>query len=642
MEELQHFLTSVESSSGDGNWVKLSSFLSLIRKNKTEEERKNTEDPKKHNVLRDLKKYQHDSVHEEQNDLITPLSALRYIFSHMDNLEIYHTWGKSILALICMENNADKEQKTCFTLYQTLINEPINHIHQEILILKNMFDEHPATLCDEFESLFTKTQWQQICWFEYHFQKSSWFQPQQTLIQQTEAKWEFFEMLKSVDVAGQFMLQDAQRCIQSRDLRKKNAAQQSDIILFGLLQHSATVMEAWIFDMIEKIYPGIYNSVLIVNHSCHNEQNLVDIYVEASAEIIPGNDLAHYIKSMIYENHKLATSNVIIFHPNTFRKVCGDGDISRFKIRNTIMMKQLDEYILQQTICAIEGPVLSVDPIKTPYCPKCFVLDLPKPLSLSQFEILNEWLIDVPASLQVLLTNFICHTSVARYDENLSDKEIFITSKLEKLYIVLDILLHIRNKKYSGVLQQAMSEELLLYHGSITQVFSVTSRAGITLSRSAAEHVLQHEAGADKTHYTTFMKHHPLDYATVTGEIRKYATIKKCHLILMLDNLVRLTFKCDPVPGENRVGQRCLLPITIQGLPRDAQEVSSWHDQTICDETPKCTCKQNVTLLPDDLNGKLLTLLPDEESAWKKFSRLSVWGCPDIWKQIGTSGQFKS
>ncbi|CAC5410224.1 unnamed protein product [Mytilus coruscus] len=68
---------------------------------------------------------------------------------------------------------------------------------------------------------------------------------------------------------------------------------------------------------------------------------------------------------------------------------------------------------------------------------------------------------------------------------------------------------------------------------------------------------------------------------------------KQCHLALLMDNLVHLTIKTDPLPGESRTNQICTLPLTIKGIPKDSCLVESWHGEDCDDKDP--TKPGNIT-----------------------------------------------
>ena len=116
----------------------------------------------------------------------------------------------------------------------------------------------------------------------------------------------------------------------------------------------------------------------------------------------------------------------------------------------------------------------------------------------------------------------------------------------------------------------------------------------------------------------------------------------QCHIVVMLDKLVRLSFNNDPVPGDRRAKQKCLLPITLQGLPKDTLKASLCHDPDICilmtgTNISNCLCKAQSDLKSEEVDSYLITLRPNEESAWEKFTKLSTWGSPDMWRFLDTS-----
>ena len=99
------------------------------------------------------------------------------------------------------------------------------------------------------------------------------------------------------------------------------------------------------------------------------------------------------------------------------------------------------------------------------------------------------------------------------------------------------------------------------------------------------------------------MKRHELAYDTAAGEVLTNVSLRQCHPILMLDNLVRFSDK----PGKPNIktnpgvrgNQLCTLPLTIQGLPD--RIVEQWHEPD-CLQTVDCHCKQSQTLSRQDVD----------------------------------------
>ena len=254
-------------------------------------------------------------------------------------------------------------------------------------------------------------------------------------------------------------------------------------------------------------------------------------------------------------------------------------------------------------------------------------------LSPDTFDVTKEWVLDVPLDIQILLESFITTRSFHLSKQ----KALFLQEKLERLYGAYDVLLNTANRKHIGVIQRKNTDQLLVNYHSINNVFMITGRFGATYSMSAADQRLKNRAILDKCYYGTFIKTYPLEYETDAGTSTYMVNLQQCHIILMLDNLVRLQFHADPTPGESRSGQICTLPITLQGLPKDNKVIESWHNEAICDGTEFCKCKQSITLTRCDGTRVFKQLSSDEDKAHTDFSQLSQWGITQQWKTICSS-----
>ena len=101
------------------------------------------------------------------------------------------------------------------------------------------------------------------------------------------------------------------------------------------------------------------------------------------------------------------------------------------------------------------------------------------------------------------------------------------------------------------------------YHSAKT-IFSVTSSSGATQGKDAAERELKLEANSDICYLNTFPKQHPIAYQRIAGpKAEGVVSLRERHVILQMDNLVRLTFLENPGCGDGRSLQVCTLPITI-------------------------------------------------------------------------------
>ncbi|KAH3695687.1 hypothetical protein DPMN_083145 [Dreissena polymorpha] len=166
---------------------------------------------------------------------------------------------------------------------------------------------------------------------------------------------------------------------------------------------------------------------------------------------------------------------------------------------------------------------------------------------------------------------------------------------------------------------------MLVDYKSISSVFDITSAFGTTTSLKTAENQLKKNASLNFCYYNTYLKQHELQYSAIGGDVKRPVNLRQCHLILMLDNLVRQRYVADPNPGENRSKQICTLPITLQGLPLDHSVTELWN-LSECHTSANCLCKNQEKLQKEDVKGALLQLKPDEHRAQDKFSRLMAFG----------------
>ncbi|CAC5372998.1 unnamed protein product [Mytilus coruscus] len=170
-------------------------------------------------------------------------------------------------------------------------------------------------------------------------------------------------------------------------------------------------------------------------------------------------------------------------------------------------------------------------------------------------------------------------------------------------------MLNTLNRTYIGILQQANTDERAMHFKSVTSVFSITNSTGISTSLIQAERKIKERIANDLCYYITYLKRYPLRYETQEGELENLVSLQECHLILMMDNLVRLITYFDPNPGENRTGQVCTLPLTLQGLPKDNVITDKWHLEN-CNQTDRCLCKNTTTLTKNDFDLSFVSLKP--------------------------------
>ncbi|CAC5361529.1 unnamed protein product [Mytilus coruscus] len=346
-------------------------------------------------------------------------------------------------------------------------------------------------------------------------------------------------------------------------------------------------------------------------------------------------ELIQTIQLHLNRKHDLKCGLIILLQPDTFASFLADnGKIARFRFLEEFQQTGLPERI----IFAYRLPDLTTKPDvhipeTIPPCEECHINDNKPsaPLHWKNFNLLQEWSLDVPLSVQILLESFVNQKSLDRS----SELENFVKTKLLKLYSLYDTLLNLTYRNYCGVLQDLNTQELAMNYQSVGTVFSISSSSGATFSFNSAEKKLKQKAADDICNYNTYIRRYPMKYQTLAGMRNNLVSLQECLIVVMMDNLVRLKYHSDPSPGENRSMQLCTLPITIKGVPINSLEIEEkWHDQNICDQSNCCPCKIDQILTKEDFNQRILSLLPEEESCFTRFRNMMTWTLFDVWRQI--------
>ncbi|VDI60748.1 Hypothetical predicted protein [Mytilus galloprovincialis] len=420
---------------------------------------------------------------------------------------------------------------------------------------------------------------------------------------------------------------------------KKNFARKTasnalqGILVKGNMKHNPELIEKDILELIEShIAPSFSKKVYCVdcNLSCLHRNGL-HIYIELSStpSISVLDDIVVLITSHIEKTHSEWTKEVIFFKNGTFPEQL-ENVPPRFNTRDKVKLKQLNDQIYYSALIDNEEDLdISENCIKEELCQACFHIFetyMDQPLDIETFDILKKWTLNIPLPVRIFFENVFLEIS----GMNETRKSI-----IAALYCHFEATLHKMNKNYSGITQDMNTDELLVNYHSVSTVFDVTSHLGITQSQKTGDRRLKVHADPEMCYFFTFLKQYPLIYRNVeeNDESVHSVSIKQCHLALLMDNLVHLSFKTDPLPGENRTTPICTLPLTIKGIPRDSFQVQNWHAEE-CDRTNECICKEVRLLQKTDLNRTFLELYPEEEHVYSIFKQEATWPICDLWEDL--------
>ena len=362
----------------------------------------------------------------------------------------------------------------------------------------------------------------------------------------------------------------------------------------------------------------VQNSVQVYLEVHNSESSLDDSFVDVE-DLCQG----------IIHKHNLKCEAIFFLRSPIFSKYTENSKIARYLLRDDILEHKLDDYILKyKKINNNTQHILTEE--ESEQCERCFVEPQIAPLHATNFDPIREWVLDVPLLLQVQLFQLVNR----KCEQKSRKKTEFLKSKVDRLYSIYENMLKISNKKFTGLAQQVNTKKLIMGYKSVSTVFDVTSKQGVTLSLPAAERQLKKQAQANESYCNTYLKQHDMTYTTDAGLVTKPVRLRDCYNILLMDNLVRLKYTDDPKPGECRTKQLNTLPITLQGLPKDSSEVHTWHETEVCDGTTACLCKTNKSLTPSDVNPSLLLTTECEKAVFDKYNRLCTWNQPHYWQKV--------
>lgn len=156
--------------------------------------------------------------------------------------------------------------------------------------------------------------------------------------------------------------------------------------------------------------------------------------------------------------------------------------------------------------------------------------------------------------------------------KKMGDTESYIRSLIGKLYQHFHSLLGVVSQTHHGVVQQINSDELIFEHHNVETVFSVAASSGATLGKDTADRRLGNLTHPDRLYSNTYLRKHSLRYVRQHDdcELDHKVAIQGCHVVLLMDNLVKLQFLKNREPGLCTTQHLNTLPITLCGIPKDS------------------------------------------------------------------------
>ena len=631
-----------------GYLVKFSTFIEVLRKAALPTD---TVKYKKANIERVVNGYKNGTVLLDDGEdgslsqWITSAGILKYIFKHTSEILFCSILAKEVEAIICnqqdkcenvhMKENAHCSPPTTILQLYTIVTKlslrenPLEDFYTDFF---KVDETSIPTLYTIHKDSFNKRDWEKIKYFEHHYALTYGSEPQKTSEAELAKRTKYLNLLGRTKEFKHELSAANKTTIQRRNLRRESGV--AGVQMKGLYIHLYDALDRQLQVEVNKYTPAVTEVIALPSPLPNHVSIAVDVTAATAGELM---DIHRIAAAYLDRKHNLSLTQISVITTDTLKVYY------RKEIKGYARLLLHDDVITQKVKPVAIYPEVTqhdndIDDASNTHlnikCECCFPSTLPKPLEFSSFELLHEWVNDMPLVFQLLLESSIN----MRYFRESTDKHRFLKSKLTKLYMSYDTMLNILNYRYIGLLQQANALELIMHSKCLSTVFQVASSSGSAMSLAAASRYMESNTVDDLLYYNTYIKSHPLTYNREGHEVTTEVCLRQCVLILMVDNLVRLKYRDDPNPGENRSRQMNTLPITIQGIPLDSDEVASWHLNT-CDGSFDCFCKESNEIPSSELAPLMVTLLPEEEHASRKFSQLCTWGYPGLWKKL-LEGKF--
>ena len=500
-----------------------------------------------------------------------------------------------------------------------------------------VYDEQVIeTLVVEHKPHLTQEEWHKICWFENHFHKSESSLPHEyeKLI---ALKYSKFQSILSFRESSERLLRITNNDVKVKTKRITCAEDIGRVEITAAKSHFPYILDSDILDLLQHYCNENIIAVISFDTLNSKKNNTIQVVIQVSTLDLNYDisDLCRRAYYHVLQKHNVNIECVYFCSEENLKDFLTGQNPARFQLRDLIETNSFEGILIKWLNEEDFGENTSDTTDSSP-CESCSLSSATiRPLELKKLDIFHEWFIETPIEVQLLLETFTNRRSLKKDSTSLA----FLANKLEKLLRLYDSLLNIYNRNFIGIFQQANTDELLVEYKSVNSDFDITSAAGATTSLTYAESNLRKQADEDLCYYKTYLKQHPLQYNIINGIPKELVSLRDCHLILMLDNLVRIKSTDEPNRGVCRSKQLCTLPITLQGLPVDSEITSQWHLPE-CDGSEYCPCKIPEKLDKTDINRTLLQLNPSEQQKHLQFFRLMTWSNVVLWDKLTGKNKY--
>ena len=573
----------------EGCFILLDDIVSVLRKHKSSNDC--IKDVRKGNIIKELQGHKEGFIEKDGNSYCSLTSFYRYLFKHYEGYEFCKCVCDEIVTKTMLSEKTLGSSKTEYSkdmstlnLYRTLI---------ETKILDDLAEDYspdlvsePRFLVSDYQSITEFTEngnWAKILLFEDQFQSYCTVTERTNYETVIKKKWEFLNLCKEMKASGLACNKMASIACQKNTARRHAADvfEGISVNISGVKHRPETLEQSVIEECKTFLQIDLSEMVVCLNCTpkCTHETG-VHVYIGCGG-VTDWNmqEVTTLVLSSLEKNHHVNIVEIYFLSPDLLQTT-ENNTMRRFTIRDNMERyrvapgKVLQSYYNKE-VMPIDVPAEHL--LESQYCVICYRSiseNIRDPLHLDTFDLVHEWNKSVPLPVQAFMkTAFINKAS----EQTKSDQNNLIQAKLPSLFCTWDGLLNTLNRSYTGLVQILNTDELMVSYHNITTVFNITSLTGVTTSLRTGNRRLKKKSDDELCYYNTFHKTYPLMYTKQGDDTAKQhqVSLRDCHIIFMMANLVHLANRTDPCPGEQPTKQVCTLPLILKGVPADSVEAGT-------------------------------------------------------------------
>lgn len=338
----------------------------------------------------------------EGKEAVPLLDILKYCFSHWESCKGCEKIVKIVenLVLYGSDNKVQTSEyvRSSLELYRALTKNSFSYINEGLKHL-NIDEEKIVSLVTEHKNSFSEEQWKEIVLFEYHFSKEN--EEPASYEELMQLKWSKFQKIKSASCVSRQLETISKRHMKERFRRKETAKQVHALQINASKTHLAETLDLQLFSMVQEYYPEAFGSVPVIGNDTVAISDQVSAIIEGKIDQDQEaySNVSTSIKHELEKTHCLELTHAMFLSSVVLNKFKNkDGFVSRFQFRDDWNLGFINDFIYiwenQETFDSTDIQDESLNATSdNHFCKSCFSDSLPKPLSLKQFDIIQDGLL---------------------------------------------------------------------------------------------------------------------------------------------------------------------------------------------------------------------------------------------------------